>query len=62
MSTTGTQTGVEGVDIIETQPTVHKSALLFCYSVHIKAKERIIRALCSSTLNLFWIAGNVKII
>lgn len=44
MAATGTQTGVEGAGMIEIQPTVHKSALLFCYSVQIKAKEIIIRA------------------
>lgn len=48
LATTGTQTGVEGVGMIEIQPTVHKSALLFCYSAHIQAKEIIIRALHSS--------------
>jgi len=50
MATTGRQTGVEGVGAIEIQPTVRKSALLFCYSVCIQAKEIILRVLHSPML------------
>lgn len=52
LATTGRQTGVEGVGMIEMQPTGHKSALLFCYSECILAKEIILRALHSPTLEL----------
>lgn len=52
LATTGKRTGVEGKGLIKIQPTVHKSALLFCFSVGIQAQEIILRALHRPTLKL----------